>query len=105
MANDLNISIPTLFRKFSQYFAVSPSNYINDIRLQKASFMLEKTDLKIKEIAARIGFDDEFYFSKLFKKNMDIPCFIQETSSALNFPLPCRQDHRDLKKGVKPDTG
>lgn len=72
MARELGVSTPTLFRKFSKYFSMSPSNYINDIRLQKASFLLEKSGLMVKEIAGLVGISDMFYFSKLFKKKYGV---------------------------------
>ena len=36
--------------------------------MEKARLLLRETDLKVREIAARLGYDDPFYFSNVFKK-------------------------------------
>lgn len=68
LAERFNLSMPTLYRFFSQNFNMSPCNYINDYRLQRAALLLEHGRDPIKEIGIAVGFSDEFYFSKLFKK-------------------------------------
>lgn len=42
------------------------------MRLRRAADMLINTDLAIKEIASLTGWDDEYYFSRLFKKNYSL---------------------------------
>ena len=42
-------------------------NYISDRRLEKAKSLLSGTDFSIKEISAQVGYNDQNYFSKLFK--------------------------------------
>lgn len=44
------------------------SQYLTDMRIKKAKFLLSHTGMKQAEIAAKLGFKDEFYFSKVFKK-------------------------------------
>lgn len=57
------------FRKlFKRETALSPGRYALKIRLQQAAQMLVSTPLPIAEVAERNGFDDIYYFSKLFKK-------------------------------------
>lgn len=53
---------------FRQAQGISPSDYLNNIRIKKAKQFLEETELSVKEIAERIGFADQLYFSKVFKK-------------------------------------
>lgn len=72
LAERFNLSVPSLYRFFSQNFAMSPCNYINDYRLQRAALLLEHRRDPIKEISATVGFTDEFYFSKLFKKRYNL---------------------------------
>ncbi|WP_248924988.1 response regulator [Paenibacillus hamazuiensis] len=43
------------------------SKYLSDVRLKKAVKLLEETELKVYEIAARAGFRDEKYFYRVFK--------------------------------------
>lgn len=39
-----------------------------EIRMNHAKRMLISSDLTIKEIATKVGFENEFYFSNVFKK-------------------------------------
>ena len=42
-------------------------NYISDKRLEKSRQLLETTELSIKEITAEVGYNDQNYFSRIFK--------------------------------------
>ena len=42
-------------------------NYISDKRLEKSRQLLESTGLSIKEITAEVGYNDQNYFSRIFK--------------------------------------
>jgi len=42
--------------------------YYNQLKIQRACSYLQFSDLKIKEIAFRLGYYDPFHFSKSFKK-------------------------------------
>lgn len=53
---------------FKQEMGIGLSNYILDLRIECAKGMLVSTNEKIKEVAARSGFNDYHYFSKTFKK-------------------------------------
>jgi len=46
----------------------TPMNYVNQYRIEHASFLLDTTDLSITEIATNCGFYDSSYFTKVFKK-------------------------------------
>lgn len=47
-------------------------NYIQTERLQAACSMLMGSELSVSEIAARLGFDNFAYFSKLFRKHTGV---------------------------------
>jgi AraC-like DNA-binding protein len=58
----------------SHYFAVfkrqtgcSPLDYLIGLRMGQACRLLAETTLSVKNIAAKLGYDDPFYFSRLFK--------------------------------------
>ncbi|MBE7025331.1 MAG: AraC family transcriptional regulator [Ruminococcaceae bacterium] len=59
--------------KFKKYMGVSPMKYFAEMRAQFAGELLKTTDLSLKEIAARVGFSDIYYFKTFFKKQMGIP--------------------------------
>lgn len=58
-----------LISLFHKEFGTTPNRYITRLRIDKASRLLAQTDTKIKEVAAACGFDDELYFSRVFKKH------------------------------------
>lgn len=43
-------------------------DYVNRLRIEKAKNLLYSTTLSIKEIGFQVGFSDEKYFMKVFKK-------------------------------------
>lgn len=55
-------------RIFKNAYGITPYEYYNDNRIKKARDLLKITDMTIKEIAFSLGFTDEHYFSKMFKK-------------------------------------
>ncbi len=69
IAKNLFCSVPQVFRYTNKYYGVSPSNYVNGIRLQQAEIQLRYTLKSITEIAISVGFSDVSYFSKLFKRH------------------------------------
>jgi len=55
-------------RKFKQAFQMTVVDYICRIRVDKAKLLLKNPRLKIAEVAERVGYQDEKYFSRVFKK-------------------------------------
>lgn len=55
----------TLFRRVTGY---APLRYLNHLRMQQAVQLLNTTNLCIKEISDQLGFSDQFYFSRAFRK-------------------------------------
>ncbi|MCB1131390.1 MAG: helix-turn-helix domain-containing protein [Verrucomicrobiae bacterium] len=53
---------------FSRSTGMSPKDYLTRRLNQEALQLVINTDLKIKEIAMRLRFNDEFYFSRFFKR-------------------------------------
>ncbi len=53
---------------FSRYRGYGFSDYLNQIRINQACGYLEQGNLKTYEIAYKVGYKDEKYFSKIFKK-------------------------------------
>lgn len=55
-------------RKFKQVFSETITDYLTKIRMEKARELLENPKYKIYEIAYHVGYQNEKYFSKVFKK-------------------------------------
>lgn len=68
MAAACSLSRSHFTRKFQRATGISPWRYIMTRRIIRAKDLLSNTDLSIKEIAVRVGFEDPNYFSRLFHK-------------------------------------
>ncbi len=63
-----NVSASYLSRLFKEEMKVGFAEYLTQIRLDESKKMLSDTNLSVKEIALKVGYADEKYYSKLFKK-------------------------------------
>ncbi len=68
VADKVGISSGYLSTMFSQNLNCKFVDYLNQVRVERACVYLEQNFLKTYEIAYRVGFRDEKYFSKVFKK-------------------------------------
>jgi len=73
LARTLNLSKNHIINLFKSKTGCSPINYFIRLKIQKACQLLDLTDLSISETAAKLGFADPYYFSRVFRKVMDIP--------------------------------
>ena len=63
------LSAPYFSTVFKEEMGENLSNYLNRLRVEKAAAMLVTSDLSISEIAITCGFEDQSWFSKIFKNN------------------------------------
>ena len=68
ICNSVNISKSVLYKSFQKHLNVSPNQYINQKKIDKAKELISTTEMTIKEIADFLGFSNTTYFYKLFKK-------------------------------------
>jgi two-component system response regulator YesN len=68
IADRFYLSREYISRKFKQEFNENISDYLVKIRMAKAKSLLKNSQLKIYEIANMIGYQDDKYFRKVFKK-------------------------------------
>jgi AraC-like DNA-binding protein/quercetin dioxygenase-like cupin family protein len=57
---------------FARRTSYAPMEYYNQLKIQRAGSYLQFSDMKIKEIAFRLGYYDPFHFSKAFRQEMEI---------------------------------
>ena len=62
----------TLINTFEERYHITINRYLTEYRLSQAKIMLEQSDATIYEIAAKCGFSDQGYFSKVFQKEFGI---------------------------------
>ena len=67
-AENVGITASYLSSLFSQQMGVTFVDYLNEIRIDHACTYLRQNYLKTYEIAYKVGFRDEKYFSKVFRK-------------------------------------
>jgi transcriptional regulator GlxA family with amidase domain len=67
LAARVNISPSRFFAVFKSQMGHTPIDYFIRLRMQYARYLLDETMLSVKEIAATLGYDDPFYFSRIFK--------------------------------------
>ncbi len=68
LADEMALSPGYLSGLFKSLFGRSFQDYLKQLRLDQAKIMLLSSDMKIYEIALKIGFEDPNYFSTAFKK-------------------------------------
>jgi transcriptional regulator GlxA family with amidase domain len=67
LAAQANISPSHFFALFKRQIGSAPMDYFTRLRMQRACRLLENTSLSVKEVASELGYDDPFYFSRVFK--------------------------------------
>ncbi len=67
LAVQANVSLSHFFAIFKQRTGQTPIAYFIHLRMERARELLEGTALNVKEIAALLGYEDPFYFSRVFK--------------------------------------
>ncbi len=71
-ASKFGISVNSFSKRIKKYFGKPPSKLIQERIVLEAKKLLHLTHKSIKEIAAQLRFEDEFYFSRYFKKEVGV---------------------------------
>jgi AraC-like DNA-binding protein len=85
LAARANVSPSHFFALFKRQIGCAPIDYFIRLRMQHACRLLDETVMSVKEVAAALGYDDPFYFSRIFK--------------SVNHVAP--SEYRLLKNGAK----
>ena len=57
---------------FSKTIGESPMNFVNRKKIEKSQFLMGNRELTLKEIAEKVGFEDVYYYSRVFKNIIGI---------------------------------
>jgi len=68
LAARVSISPSHFFALFKRRIGLAPMDYFTRLRMERACQLLETTSLSVKEVAAVLGYEDQFYFSRVFKQ-------------------------------------
>jgi len=72
ISEQLGISTSRLNEIFKTYTSMTPYQYYIHIKIHKAESILEQEDIPVKEVAYKMGFEDQYYFSRLFKNKTGV---------------------------------
>ena len=83
MAERIGMSVSHCSCIFKQNLGMSIGQYISETRLNLAKNELRNTRHSVQRIAAQVGYEDEFYFSRWFKKKTGLsPLYYRKTAAA-----------------------
>jgi AraC family transcriptional regulator of arabinose operon len=68
MADQARLSKSHFLRLFKEQTGYSPVDYFIHLKVQHACMLLSVTHKTIHEISLEVGYDDPYYFSRIFKK-------------------------------------
>ena len=89
LASRYNLSQAYLGRLFKTEVGKLFTDYLCEIRLEAAKKLLEETDMKSCDIAAQVGFQNQNYFSNVFKKCVgEYPSIYRNKHAAQSPPKP-----------------
>jgi len=72
LAVEVDRSPSQVNRLCRDHLNLSPGDWISEIKIKAASDQLRSTRMSIAEVAAGVGYEDQFYFSRLFKKKLGL---------------------------------
>jgi AraC-like DNA-binding protein len=72
ISQEIGISTSRLNEIFKTYTSMTPYQFYIHIKIHKAESLLEQEHVSVKEVAYKLGFEDQYYFSRLFKNKTGI---------------------------------
>lgn len=94
LAADIRINRSSLSRRFQAAVGVSPTDYIQRLRLQQALALLRNTQRPVSDIAAECGFADTAYFCRWVRRVTGASPLAYRRSSAACLPSAGNRVHR-----------
>ncbi|AIW40992.1 helix-turn-helix domain-containing protein [Paenibacillus polymyxa] len=94
MAKHFHYSTHYLVKVFKRKYGCSPIEYVVQTRINRAKSLLAETDASIRDVAEHVGYNNFYYFSRLFKKQtgetptqFKMHSFVLKGSTNTNFTL------------------
>jgi signal transduction histidine kinase/ligand-binding sensor domain-containing protein/DNA-binding response OmpR family regulator len=72
LSKELFVDESNLYRKLKAVIRKTPSQYLRSFRMAEAKKLLVDTDLPISEVSAQCGYENQNYFSRIFKAETDL---------------------------------
>lgn len=86
VARQAGVSRSCLYRAFQAELGCSPSEYLTRYRIQRARQLLRHSALPVGAVAASVGFEDPFYFSRAFRRETGVSPTAYRAGSAEENP-------------------
>jgi AraC family transcriptional regulator, transcriptional activator for feuABC-ybbA operon len=96
---------PTSYsRSFKKAMGVTPVDYLNGIRIHQSKLLLNQPDATVSGAAQSAGFGNEFYFSRVFKRETGISPAMFMKRKQLRIAVACCMRYEDCLRsiGVEP---
>lgn len=68
MARNVFMSPAYLSRTFKREVGISLIEYLNHVRVEKGKELLDRTEMKLIDVAVQTGFDSQSYFNRIFRQ-------------------------------------
>ncbi|NGP45310.1 AraC family transcriptional regulator [Bacillaceae bacterium SIJ1] len=68
LAQQAGLSVSAFYASFKRYIGMSPLQYLTFLRIFESKKILFTTELVMEDIAKAVGYEDEYYFQRVFKK-------------------------------------
>ena len=72
IARHFGYSVSYFYRLFYRNMGIAPMEYFNQLKVQRSCYYLINSTMKVNQISIMVGFDDPYYYSRLFKKMMGV---------------------------------
>jgi AraC family transcriptional regulator of arabinose operon len=86
LAKHCHMSISRIEHLFAMHMGIPPRRYLEQLRMQRAHYLLEQTQFTIRQVAAAVGYEDPAYFAKRFSQAIG-----QTPSQLRGFSHPSRR--------------
>ena len=79
----LGTNANTLGKLFREQFGMTPGKYLFELRMSTAKKLLQQYEMRIGDVASRVGYDDQLVFSHAFKRRFGYsPTALRESKKA-----------------------
>ncbi|MFX3631541.1 MAG: helix-turn-helix domain-containing protein [Candidatus Pristimantibacillus sp.] len=91
-------------RSFKKIMGEPPIEYLTKLRMESAKELLTQQDCRIKEVSTAVGYDDEFYFSRIFHRTVGVsPTFYMKRNRMRVAVASCLRFQDSLSSfGIQP---
>ena len=72
LATMCNCSSSNIYKLFKQNLDSAPQDFFIHLKMERAQKYLTQSNLKVKEIGLKLGYDDPYYFSRIFTKHVGL---------------------------------